>query len=41
MSGLRHFCERERFTGKPVHEEGTMRRIIQAVRSMSGLPSEV
>ena len=41
ISGLRHHWHRMRFSGKPVHEEATMHRIIQSVYSMSGLASKM
>ena len=40
-SGVRRVSERQRFLGKPVHEEETMHRIIQSVCRISGLPSNV
>ena len=37
MSGVRHASERQRFTGRPVHEEETMHRVIQSVRDITGV----
>ena len=36
-SGVRHACERRRFTEVTVHQEETMHRVIQSVRSITGL----
>ena len=36
LTGVRHACERTRFTGRPVYEEETMYRIIQSVRDITG-----
>ena len=37
LSGVRHASERQRFTGRPVHEEETMLRVIQSVRDITGV----
>ena len=36
-TGVRHACERRRFTGVTVHEEETMQHIIQSVRDITGV----
>ena len=37
ISGVRHASVRERFTGRPVHEEQTMHQVIQSVRDITGV----
>lgn len=41
MSGVRHASERNRLAGMPVHEEATMKLIIQSVCNIIGMPSKM